>query len=168
MIISQAPYRWVVQEDGQIISDNIKKAKINGRLADAIMLHAASEMRALGLEDDHENFFMVMRRMRDREGPSVYKSTIHSLLVFLGDETTSQMKKSMSRRNDVGPEFYESDFGLADIYGAGYLFLSKRSKRYLMTEMNLTEDQAPALVHFGKDKTEQWLLVRQPEPKQGA
>ena len=28
---------------------------------------------------------------------------------------------------------------------------------------NLTEDQAPALVHFGKDKTEQWLMVRQPE-----
>jgi hypothetical protein len=25
---------------------------------------------------------------------------------------------------------------------------------------NLTKDQAPALVHFGKDKTEQWLLVR--------
>lgn len=31
---------------------------------------------------------------------------------------------------------------------------------------NLTEDQAPALLHFGKDKTEQWLMVRQPEPKQ--
>jgi hypothetical protein len=25
---------------------------------------------------------------------------------------------------------------------------------------NLTKDQAPCLVHFGKDKTEQWLLVR--------
>lgn len=25
---------------------------------------------------------------------------------------------------------------------------------------NLTKDQAPALVHFGKDRTEQWLLVR--------
>ncbi len=30
---------------------------------------------------------------------------------------------------------------------------------------NLTEDQAPALVHFGKNKTEQWLMVRQPESK---
>jgi hypothetical protein len=30
---------------------------------------------------------------------------------------------------------------------------------------NLTEEQANALVHFGKDKTEQWLMVRQPEPK---
>ena len=25
---------------------------------------------------------------------------------------------------------------------------------------NLTKDEAPILVHFGKDKTEQWLLVR--------
>ena len=25
---------------------------------------------------------------------------------------------------------------------------------------NLTKDEAPALVHFGKDKTENWLLVR--------
>lgn len=32
---------------------------------------------------------------------------------------------------------------------------------------NLTEEQAGALVHFGKDKTEQWLMVRQPEQKQG-
>ena len=32
---------------------------------------------------------------------------------------------------------------------------------------NLTEDQAPALVHFGQNKTEQWLMVRQPESKQG-
>jgi len=26
---------------------------------------------------------------------------------------------------------------------------------------NLTKDEAPALLHLGKDKTEQWLLVRQ-------
>ncbi len=32
---------------------------------------------------------------------------------------------------------------------------------------NLTEDQAPALVHFGSNKTEQWLMVRQPETQQG-
>jgi hypothetical protein len=25
---------------------------------------------------------------------------------------------------------------------------------------NLTKDEAPALVHFGADRTEQWVLVR--------
>jgi hypothetical protein len=30
---------------------------------------------------------------------------------------------------------------------------------------NLTKDEAPALIHFGKDRTEQWLLVRLKNPK---
>ncbi len=29
---------------------------------------------------------------------------------------------------------------------------------------NLTKDEAPCLIHFGKDKTEQWLLVRLQQP----
>ncbi len=29
---------------------------------------------------------------------------------------------------------------------------------------NLTKDEAPALVHIGEDKTEQWLLVRLKQP----
>jgi len=35
---------------------------------------------------------------------------------------------------------------------------------------NLTQDQTEALVHFGKDKTQQWLMVRlnEPEDKEGA
>ena len=31
---------------------------------------------------------------------------------------------------------------------------------------NLTKDEAPMLVHFGKDKTEQWLLVRMDQDEQ--
>jgi hypothetical protein len=31
--------------------------------------------------------------------------------------------------------------------------------------VNLTKDQTEALVHFGKDKTEQWLMVRLDQPK---
>jgi hypothetical protein len=33
---------------------------------------------------------------------------------------------------------------------------------------NLTKDEAPLLVHFGKDRTEQWLLVRLEQPSQPA
>ena len=32
---------------------------------------------------------------------------------------------------------------------------------------NLTKDEAPALIHFGKDRTEQWLLVRLKNPEAG-
>jgi hypothetical protein len=31
---------------------------------------------------------------------------------------------------------------------------------------NLTKDEAPALMHIGKDRTEQWLLVRMQQPNQ--
>ena len=30
---------------------------------------------------------------------------------------------------------------------------------------NLTKDEAPCLIHFGKDRTEQWLLVRLKKPE---
>jgi hypothetical protein len=32
---------------------------------------------------------------------------------------------------------------------------------------NLTKDEAPALIHIGKDKTQQWTLVRLKKPEQG-
>jgi hypothetical protein len=32
---------------------------------------------------------------------------------------------------------------------------------------NLTMDEAPALIHIGKDKTQQWTLVRMKQPSQG-
>jgi hypothetical protein len=32
---------------------------------------------------------------------------------------------------------------------------------------NLTQDAAPALIHIGKDKTQQWTLVRLKQPEQG-
>jgi len=31
---------------------------------------------------------------------------------------------------------------------------------------NLTQDSAPALIHFADGQTQQWLMVRIPEPKQ--
>ena len=33
---------------------------------------------------------------------------------------------------------------------------------------NLTKDESPALIHFGKDKTQQWTLVRLKQPQQGS
>jgi hypothetical protein len=30
---------------------------------------------------------------------------------------------------------------------------------------NLTKDEAPALIHFGTEKTQQWLLVRMDDPE---
>jgi hypothetical protein len=32
---------------------------------------------------------------------------------------------------------------------------------------NLTKDEVPVLIQFGKDRTEQWLLVRLKQPAEG-
>jgi hypothetical protein len=32
---------------------------------------------------------------------------------------------------------------------------------------NLTKDESTILIHYGKDRTEQMILVRLPEPKDG-
>ena len=32
---------------------------------------------------------------------------------------------------------------------------------------SLTQDEAPLLLHFGKDRTQQWMLVRLKKPEQG-
>ena len=31
---------------------------------------------------------------------------------------------------------------------------------------SLTQDEAPALIHIGKDRTQQWMLVRLKQPEQ--
>jgi hypothetical protein len=33
---------------------------------------------------------------------------------------------------------------------------------------NLTKDEAPCLIHFGKERTEQWLLVRLKQDQQSS
>jgi hypothetical protein len=46
--------------------------------------------------------------------------------------------------------------------------IGKKQDRIFETGIyNLTKPETPVLVHFGKDKTQQWLLVRMEKPKEG-
>jgi hypothetical protein len=51
---------------------------------------------------------------------------------------------------------------------AAWTFSDGRNTNIIMETglFNLTQDQTEALVHFGKDKTQTWLLVRLNEPKE--
>jgi hypothetical protein len=55
---------------------------------------------------------------------------------------------------------------------AAWMFADGKNADIIMETgiYNLTQDQTEALVHFGKDKTQQWLMVRlnQPEDKERA
>jgi hypothetical protein len=46
--------------------------------------------------------------------------------------------------------------------------IGKKSERVFEAGIfNLTKQEAPVLVHFGTKRTEQWLLVRMEQPKEG-
>ena len=45
--------------------------------------------------------------------------------------------------------------------------IGKKNDRVFETGIyNLTKSESPVLVHFGSDRTQQWLLVRVDQPKQ--
>jgi hypothetical protein len=59
--------------------------------------------------------------------------------------------------------------GMADKQSQRVAWSVKGQKRPIVETgiSNLTQDSSPALVHFADGPTQQWLLVRLPEPKQG-
>src|SRR5262249_11417072 len=50
---------------------------------------------------------------------------------------------------------------------AAWAIGDKKSTVFETGFYNLTQDQTPVLVHFGKDRTQQWLLVRLKKPHGG-
>jgi hypothetical protein len=59
--------------------------------------------------------------------------------------------------------------GMADKKSQRVAWVIEGKKRPLMETgiANLTQDSSPALIHFADGQTQQWLMVRLPEPKQG-
>lgn len=59
--------------------------------------------------------------------------------------------------------------GMADKNSQRVVWVVAGQKRPIIETgiSNLTQDAAPALIHFADGQTQQWLLVRLPEPKQG-
>ena len=59
--------------------------------------------------------------------------------------------------------------GMADKKSQRVAWCVAGQKRPIMETgiSNLTQDSSPALIHFADGQTQQWLMVRLPEPKQG-
>jgi hypothetical protein len=93
-----------------------------------------------------------------------------------GDEKTSNNIFQMAVNKDgvIRGNYYD---GLMDSTTPIYGSIDKKTQRAAWTIgktqdrvfeagiENLTKDQTPVLVHFGADKTQQWLLVRVQQPK---
>jgi hypothetical protein len=83
------------------------------------------------------------------------------------------MQLAVNKAGAVGGNYWDTVSGTSvPIHGA----VDKKTQRLAWTVgdnkdtvgetgiYNLTKDEAPALIHLGKDKTQQWTLVRLKQP----
>ena len=96
-----------------------------------------------------------------------------------GNESTSNnlFQLAVNKQGIIRGNYYD---GLMDtttpVYGSvdktnqrAAWTIGKKNDRVFETGIdNLTKQQTPVLVHFGTDKTQQWLLVRVEQPQQGS
>ncbi len=94
-----------------------------------------------------------------------------------GNETTSNnlFQLALDKNGIIRGNYYD---GLMDtttpVYGSvdkknqrAAWTIGKKNDRVFETGIyNLTKSESPVLVHFGSDRTQQWLLVRVDQPKQ--
>ena len=92
-----------------------------------------------------------------------------------GVEPTLFMQLAISKEGVIAGTFknMETDQvqtleGMADKKSQRVAWSVKGQKRPIMETGigNLTQDSSPALIHFADGQTQQWLMVRLPEPKQ--
>jgi hypothetical protein len=96
-----------------------------------------------------------------------------------GDEQTSNtvLQLAVNQKGIIRGNYYDALMGTStEVYGSVDLktqraawTIGKNKNTVFETGLNnLTRDQTPVLVHFGKDRTQQWLLVRVQPPKSAA
>jgi hypothetical protein len=101
---------------------------------------------------------------------------VYSLVQGSQSDTSAMFQLAMDKQGDIGGNYYSVLSGQTlPVKGK----LDKKNQRAAWTvgtnkEIvydtglgNLFKNQAPILVHFSKDKTEQWLLVRLQRPASG-
>jgi len=93
-----------------------------------------------------------------------------------GVEPTLFMQLAISREGVISGTFknmatgqVQTLEGMADQKSQRVAWGVAGQKRPIMETgiSNLTQDSSPALIHFADGQTQQWLMVRLPEPKQG-
>jgi hypothetical protein len=93
-----------------------------------------------------------------------------------GDDKTSNtmFQLAVDKNGVIRGNYYDALMGTSsEVYGSvdpktqrAAWTIGKNLNTVFETGLyNLTKEETPVLVHFGKDKTQQWLLVRVEQPK---
>ena len=94
-----------------------------------------------------------------------------------GEETTATqfVQLALNKQGVISGEYYngttdvtEKLAGAVDSKSqrAAWTVADRKTIVYEAGIANLTKDESTMLIHYGKDKTQQWILVRIPEPKE--
>ncbi|MEX2188337.1 MAG: hypothetical protein WD875_16135 [Pirellulales bacterium] len=94
-----------------------------------------------------------------------------------GDETTATqfVQLAVNKQGVISGEYYnattdqtEKLAGTVDkqTQRAAWTVADRKTTVYEAGIANLTKEETTMLIHYGKSKTQQWILVRIPEPKQ--
>ena len=94
-----------------------------------------------------------------------------------GDEKTATqfVQLALGKEGIISGEYYngttdvtEKLSGTVDAKSqrAAWTVADRKTVVYEAGIANLTKDETTMLIHYGKDKTQQWILVRIPEPKE--
>ncbi len=98
---------------------------------------------------------------------------VFSLVQGEQNDTSALFQLAVSKAGDIAGNY--SDLlsgGTLQVHGsvdkksqrAAWTVGDNKSTVYETGIYNLTKDQTPILIHFGKDRTQQWLLVRMKQP----
>ncbi len=94
-----------------------------------------------------------------------------------GDETTATqfVQLAVNQQGIISGEYYNATTDQTEQLGGSVDQKSQRAAWsvagrdtivYEAGIANLTKDETTMLIHYGKDRTQQWILVRIPEPTQ--
>lgn len=125
----------------------------------------AQSLAATGSQDDVSNegdwlplgVFALCRAGHDKSTVSI-QLAVNKQGIVRGNYTDTFSDKPMAIEGSVDKKTQRVAFTVAD-----------RTTTVFETGLyNLTKDEAPILIHFGKDRTEQWMLVRLKQPDTNA
>jgi len=152
------PYNYgtnVISQNGNVAIDGVNvgtTAEFSQQAADLADSGAAAE--ASSTDEWLPLGVFAMVRNEQQHPQLILQMAINKQGVLRGNYTDEVTEHTLPIQGAVDPKTQRAAWTVGDnkdtVYDTGI--------------SNLTKDEAPLLVHFGKDRTQQWLLVRMKQP----
>ena len=110
--------------------------------------------KAVARQRRKKRFIKKIRGTPDRPRLCVFRSNKHIFAQIIDDENSTTLVSASTLSKEIAGSVDKKTQRAAWTVG------DNKTTVYETGIYNLTKEQTPILVHFGPDRTEQWLLVR--------